>query len=709
MAFKASSSRAPASPSVYKVEANKLYGIDSTTSDDNVALGRACGVSYFDVEQNGGDPAPGICNFIRTNHGEIGKRRGAKYVDIPWKTTARYIFDVKSLEKITVICTIDVAGENDFHPAVHFLSFEAGAYTDNVLWLFSYDGGNYTFDVFDSVIVNEEKCVFFFNGAFVFVKTNDISSAVYINGIQLYKASYSDSLGVYMFSGDGVPTYQEFNDAGIYTPITFIGNVPSGGSGTAYEPINLLSPWVCEQYRGDGATDEYVLMITPDVGHEPIAFVKDSSGEWTSASAAWSGANVKFTTAPEKTSVSGEDNVKIYYRRANRNNPLSECKIYCNFGVGGYKDRLWLSGNENYPNYVWYSQEDNYGYISELSYMTFADNNCIVKALAGQDTSLAVITNDKCYLVSGVENNSEGEYVYDPSALFIISHVFESAPPAGYPRPLVFNNEIVYMSAFGLAAIAPSNVMDERYAQIRSERINEWLLKENLEELCCCVCGDFFVISNRAGRIYLLDGAQFSSAESKPFSYRQYEGYIWELQADFVWEFAGCLFFAQNTKICCVSFEESGERNDYTDFYKDVSEIGENDYKTYNVPIKCYWETPNVYGSDFYNRKSFSKLGVLLKKTMSPDDRLEINTAVRIWAKKNNDPWKLVKDYDGDQSIFRYDYLNYGIFSYRSAGKRYAVEKKIKFKKTYSLKLRFENDIEGMPLYLQAFGLEYSR
>ena len=72
MAFKATRSRAPASPSVYKVEANKLYGIDSTTSDDNVALGRACGISYFDVQQNGGDPAPGLCNFIRTNHGEIG-------------------------------------------------------------------------------------------------------------------------------------------------------------------------------------------------------------------------------------------------------------------------------------------------------------------------------------------------------------------------------------------------------------------------------------------------------------------------------------------------------------------------------------------------------------------------------------------------------------------------------------------------------------
>ena len=265
------------------------------------------------------------------------------------------------------------------------------------------------------------------------------------------------------------------------------------------------------------------------------------------------------------------------------------------------------------------------------------------------------------------------------------------------------------MSTYGLAAITPSNVMDERYAQIRSERVNGWLLNETLEDLRYSVCGEFLVITNKSGRVYLLDSTQFSSTESKPFSYRQYEGYIWNLQADNIWEFNGMLCFTRYRNFCSISFFESGERNDYTDFYKDESEIGQPDGKEYNIPIKCWWETPNLYGTDFDNRKAFSKLGVLLKKTFSPDDKNEINTSVRVWAKKNNEPWKLIKDYDGDQSIFRYDYINYGISSYRSAGKRYAFDKKIKFKKTYSLKLRFENDIEGMPLYLQAFGLEYSR
>ena len=93
---------------------------------------------------------------------------------------------------------------------------------------------------------------------------------------------------------------------------------------------------------------------------------------------------------------------------------------------------------------------------------------------------------------------------------------------------------------------------------------------------------------------------------------------------------------------------------------------------------------------------------------MNQSDGREVNTSVRIWYKKNNDAWKLLRGYNGDQCIFRYDYLNYALFSYRPTGKTYTVGKKIKIKKTYSLKLRFESDIEGMPLFLQAFGLEYT-
>ncbi len=710
MAFKASTSRAPASPAVYKIEANKLFGIDASTSDDNVSLGRACGISYFNAE-NGGEAAPGLCNFIRTNYGEIGKRRGAKTVLSTMRANIANIEKAVAIDNLIILCTVDSdfnAVHSNFWYALHFLVYDNGQYNDTTIKLGTADMDSaYPFGF---VSATPEKVIIFVENGIIFLNTKDISSGNFASTIKVSSAGvqfFDVSESAFMGAEDSVERWEY---AKIKIPTVYIGASAAGGSGKSYEPANILNPWVCEMFQGDGISTDFTFSFEPlkiegtVVSATVQIKVLNDSGVWENVTngTTWNENKIHFEIAPGKPTVEGEDNVMIVYRRADWDmSQIANCNIYCNFGVGGYKDRLFVSGNEDYPNYVWYSDMDDYTYFPDTSYLTFSDGNSEVKALAGQDTSLAVITDDKCYLVSGAVNTSEA-YEYNPDALFLISHVFESAKPAGFQKPLVFNNEIVYMSEYGLAAITPSNVMDERYTQIRSDRAGEHLLNENLEELQCCVCGDFFVINNGAGRMYLLDGAQFSSSESKPFSYRQYETFVWELQAEHIWNMQGELHFIYKNIIYRVPFGVGAEDEDYTDALVIGDEIT-------HAPVKCYWETPNIYGTDFYIRKSFSKLGVLIRKIISKTDNHEINTSVRVYAKKNNEPWKLIKDYDGEQSIFRYDYMNYARFSYRNVGKKYSIDKKIKFKKTYNIKLRFENDIVGMPLYLQAFSLEYSK
>lgn len=697
MAFKPSMSRILSSPTVYKVEANKLFGIDATTSDDNVSLSRACGTSYFNVENGNGESTPGMCNFIRTGYGEIGKRRGAKHVQALSNTVS--IEKVVSIDNLIVLCTVESdhgSVHTNFWYAIHFLVYQNGRYDDYQINLGSADAFNVPFGF---VWATTENVVVFADGGVIFAKTKDIingelSAVVKIStsGVQFYE---SDTASF----GETKHDVIAWEDAKIKTPTVYIGGSAKGGNGKSYESANLLNPWVCEMFQGDGTSTDFSLSFEPDPDYVPKSRVRDADGGWEGENSIGNidGNIFKFTTAPGVPVITGEDNVMIVYRRKNWDmSQIANCNIYCNYGVGGYKDRLFVSGNEEYPNYVWYSGMDDYTYFADNAYLTFSDGSCEVKALAGQDMSLAVITNDKCYLVGGTVNDTEN-YEYDPDAMFLVSHVFESAKPAGYQNPLVFNNEIVYMSQFGLAAITPSNVMDERYVQIRSDRASAHLLNEDLKNLQCCVCGDFFVISNGTGRVYLLDGVQFQSTESRPFSYRQYETFIWELTAKYVWDIEGELHFINGNDIYRLPFGVGGEDEDYTDILSDG-----------NYPVKCYWETPNIYGNDFYNKKSFSKLGILLRKIIG-SDKFEINTTVRVWAKRNNDPWKLVKDYDAEQSVFRYGYLNYALFTYHNRGKKYSITKKIKFKKTYNLKLRFENDVPGMPLYLQAFSLEYTR
>ena len=79
----------------------------------------------------------------------------------------------------------------------------------------------------------------------------------------------------------------------------------------------------------------------------------------------------------------------------------------------------------------------------------------------------------------------------------------------------MFDNEVLYLTSEGVCAVTASGVMDERCAQIRSAYINRWLLEENLKDCVMTACGDFLVISNRMGRLYLLDGGQVSKSAAK--------------------------------------------------------------------------------------------------------------------------------------------------------------------------------------------------
>lgn len=721
MAYKATQSRAPAAPSMYKAGSDRFLGIDSSSSDDNISLSRACGVSYFDIEnsvQQGNQPPaeePGACNFIRTNIGEIGKRRGIKIVEVSgvqFGHITNYVYN----DDMTVIFDCGRAPFGLIRMII--LRLSENGYSASVYTLDNYADGNGNVATEDRVhsctfceLVNNKLIAAFEPDRVLIadIKAQSVSG-VYVSssGVADLTENGREEFVNDLFVSGTVVSYKGWYNSGITVPRIYIGGSPAGGSGKGLEPVNLLCPYVCEGFVSDGSSTEYFLSAQADNLTQIYAFVLNDSGTWADKIVTAVNENgrtkVQFSSAPGAPPVSGEDSVRIYYRRKQTDfvsglQRLVKCRLSATHGVGGYKDRLFLSGNDEYPNYVWYSEMDNYGYFSDRSYLTFSDRNCRVMLLAGQDTSLAVVTDGSGYLVSGTANNPESAADFEPDALFTVSRVFFTPKPAGFQRPAVFDNEILYMSDMGLCALSASAAIDGQYsAQIRSEYVNKWLLGEELDKCGLCAVGEFLAVSTNSSRMYVFDGSQYSQAPSKPFSYRQFEAYIFSgCAAQRMWRHGGQLYLMFGGKIGRLSFD-TGANEDYIDQWN-----GEQ-----NRAVQAYWETSNIFGGSFYNKKSFARLGLLIRKMMNQSDGREINTSVRIWYKKNNDAWKLLRGYNGDQCIFRYDYLNYALFSYRPTGKTYTVSKKIKIKKTYSLKLRFESDIEGMPLFLQAFGLEYT-
>jgi hypothetical protein len=702
MEFIPNASYRPAAPSISKVASERFLGLDASMSEDEISLGRADGISYFESETDpemAGTPTVGALNMIRTSIGEVGKRRGRRKSRVlEYESADEQAVAVKKGEHETFVFTYSEADS-----MLRVYIYGRAGYDK------TYELGDYTLN---NIVIIDEVLYGFLSESAVLKLWFDLGGST----MPGYRALIYDKDKVQNLNyGTSSSEISDFSE--LYIPTITAGSLPTGG-GVGLEPVNLLNPYVRESYTGDGSSTEYAVSLVPNgigsTGAKLYAEVMDENGVWQSAALESPSViipgqvkTVTFETAPPAPPVEGEDNVRIYYRRADDEvsagmGAICSCRCYTQYGLAGYKDRLFMSGCAEYPGYVWYSAMDKPLYFGDLFYIRVGTGSEQVYGLAGQDTRLAVICKDEVYLISGSLSSSDSGGDYYQPAQFLISSRFKSPRPSGYQQPVGFDNDVMYLTESGVCAVTTSGIMDERYAQIRSAFINYWLKKEQLSECVMEACGDFLVIKGGGGRLYLLDGKQFSKAQAEPFSYRQFEGYIWQIgEADFIWSSGGSLYFLAKAGGVIYSIDFGpAEQGDFSD--EVVSATGESSF----VPIKAYWETPYVYGSRFYSKKSFSTVALLLKKTLG-DDGFEINTGVKVYFKKDNQPFKVLCDYDGKFSVFRYDNVDYGHFTYANRIKSYVLSRRIRIKKAQRVKFRFVNDILNQPFFLQEFAVEY--
>lgn len=627
------------------LKCDNFKGIDASRSGGKSSPSRADAKSRY-----GNNSMPGAVNMIRTGAGEIGKRPGYTFAQSR-KMNAVYVSDGEN-------GVVYIDGRNFCYRTK---SYE---YTTTLLEEF-----------YDLSFASIGKYIFVMTGCGIFIFDTEEKYGFYAGG--MYNSiTMSDRT---------------------YLPTLFIGCKPNG-AGFSYEPINLLNPFVAEQYVSDGTERVYTLHSA--CAGEVSIYFKNESGEWVKTELEeYTENTVTSKNIPTSNVPEGEDNVRIVYKRKNYDSELQKlasCTCGTEFGIGGYKDRAFLSGSKDAEGVVFYSEMDKPLYFPDVNYIRVGTAGTKVVALAGQNTDLAVICNDNVYTVKGTLTDSDYD-TFNSGVSFVINGIFKTPKPVEKCTPVIFDNEIVYLTYDGVCAITASGVLDERCCQIRSSNVHKHMLEENLSECCMAVMEDFLIISNGKDTLYILDGKQFSlDSNDSPFSMRVYEAYIWkDITAKYMWFTDGKLYFDDGESMYMFN---SGFRmnKDYSDNY------APGEYRS----INAYWETPYLYCGDFYFNKFFERMGVLLGDTYG-DDGHPLNTDIRVSVKFDNDDWRVVKDYDGCLSLFRYDTLDYSRFTYSNLPRNYSVYKRLLHKKGKGIKLRFENNRINEPFTLKQFGIEY--
>lgn len=496
------------------------------------------------------------------------------------------------------------------------------------------------------------------------------------------KLIIADGKKLLSYSADGCSALED----AAYVPVIVISRSPEGG-GTTYEPVNLLGARRKDSFLGTETGKKYQLSATEISSVDKVEVLNNEGGydEKTDYSVDLVTGTVTFNTAPGKSVVEGQDNVIITYSKTveDYSRKINGCSIMTLYGVSGAMDRIFLAGDSEHPNRDYYCQMDDPTYWGDLWY-----------SVIGQDNSEIVgysVINDK--LATHIDRSDTGTNIIlrtgsvldDGTAAFRLSGSYQGSGAVSRYAFATLETEPLFLTESGIMAVTPSDVLGERYAQLRSYYLNGLLLKQNLADAVCAVYDRFYMLAV-GGYLFALDGTQAATERNMPYSARQYEGfYRTNVPARVLRDVGGVLTFGTDDGRLC-------------EFYTDWADI--NSYNDDGQAIAARWTTPELYGKNFYYKKRFKLVAVMIGAAVA--------TGVRLSARYDG-MTELLCDYSSQARYFSFSKLVFSKLTFRTDRTSQIFREKISVKpENRKAQFVFENDVVNEPLALYETTIEFT-
>lgn len=472
-------------------------------------------------------------------------------------------------------------------------------------------------------------------------------------------------------------------------PTVTIAKAPNGG-GTSYEDLNLIQPGFTELFAGTEGDTAYHMTFGGLDDTTVKAYILDSSGSWaektenTDFTVDRENGIINFTAAPGKSPVTGEDNVKItaYRTVSGYADRINKCCIGTQYGLKGAMDRLFLSGNPDYINQDWFSDQNDPTYFADTYYSGLGTSKSAIMGYS-------VINN---YLATHKDEMETDQFIVlregvlaDNKPVFRSVNTLQGAGAIAKDTFAYLSSEPLFLTRSGVYAITAQDITGEKYGQNRSFYLNGKLLKESdLEKSFAFVYKDMYWLCVN-GVAYILDGLQpMQTDKSMPYSTRQYAGfYRTNLPANCMWEKDGNLYFGSTDGRVCEFYSDSDALVSYND-------DGEK--------IEAIWETPDLDGKLFYKNKTFRYLAVRLKSAVA--------TTLEMYVQKRG-LWSFIKKDNYTARYLSFGSVVFSKFTFSSDQTQKIIPTKLRVKKVDKARFRFVNSELNEPYGLFDIALEY--
>ncbi len=382
-----------------------------------------------------------------------------------------------------------------------------------------------------------------------------------------------------------------------YVPTVSIGRFPMSG-GKDHEDANLLTGRRINTFLADGKSKEFWLSHREiDTDFPPIVKVDDKVV--TDYTVNYAEGKIIFDNAPSAPLTDGRDNVSVEFEKTveKYRNIILNCTM-----LQVFDNRVFFSGNKDYPNYVWHCSLHDPTYVSDLDYYQEGLDTAQVKGMVAGNNALWVFrepsdANTNVFYHTPTIDDEYGK-------IYPSSHSSVTTGCVG--KAINFNDDIVFFSERGMEGIS-GDVTTEQVVAHRSSLVDRKLIAEK----------DYkdMILEEWEGYLFVFIGDKAYLADSRTaFNNENHIEYDW-----FYWD--------MGKKITCTRVNDG------------VLYLGTEDgvytLTDYSSPVESYWVTP----------KDKFKYPHMLKTTNKRGCVAEATGDISVYAKLEDTDFELIGEY----------------------------------------------------------------
>jgi hypothetical protein len=300
-----------------------------------------------------------------------------------------------------------------------------------------------------------------------------------------------------------------------YVPTTSIARKPDGG-GTIHEDVNMLTGRRINTFLADGKSTAYYLDAKDiDKDFEPVVTFTDQNRIQYQVD--YDTGRIDFVDAPSEPLTDGQDNISIEFRKTvpKYKDNILRCTL-----IQVFDNRVFFSGNPNYPNVVWHCSLHDPSYCSDMDYYEEGLDSAAIKGLVAGNNALWVFREPSSANTTVFYHTPTLDDEYGK----IYPSTHSSVTTGCVGKAINFNDDIVFFSERGMEGIS-GDVTTEQIIAHRSSVVDRKLLTEKDYKNMILAEWEGYLMVFVGNRCYLADSRGVYTNED----HTEYDWFYWDM------------------------------------------------------------------------------------------------------------------------------------------------------------------------------------